>query len=372
MNTMAFEKLNALLELEPYGLDRMEKKARFDEAIQEVTLHHYHSCLPYKRLCNNRQFSPYESYAVEELPYLPTSIFKDASILSVPEEAIIRNIKSSATSTGRPSVVGLDKDTNKRQIKCFNKVVTDRIGRNRYKFVILDEPASIGRGNVVSARSSTIRSLLFCSKEAHTCLIGEGAKLRLDASKLDALLKEAEELKEEIIIFGFTYILYRHVVLPLLEAGKKYQLGRSKVIHIGGWKKLEAEKVTSEKLIEDCYAVFGTAPENVMDFYGFTEQSGLVYPTCEAGYRHTPVWVEIIVRDPLSLKSLPHGEHGLLQFVTPIQTSYPGHSVLTEDVGYTHSVDNCVCGRKGSNFKMVGRSADAEIRGCGDIMGDSF
>jgi hypothetical protein len=78
------------------------------------------------------------------------------------------------------------------------------------------------------------------------------------------------------------------------------------------------------------------------------------------------------VRDPLSLKPLPHGEHGLLQFITPIQTSYPGHSVLTEDVGYVHSVDNCVCGRKGTVFKMVGRTADAEIRGCGDIMGDSF
>lgn len=369
---MPFDKLDGLLELEPYAVSHDEKKTPFMDAIRQVTLHHYSSCLPYQKLCDSRQFSPDQFNQIEELPYLPTSIFKDALILSVPEESIIRNIKSSATSTGRPSVVGLDKDTNKRQIKCFNKAVTDRIGSKRYKFVILDEPSSIGGGNIVSARSSTIRSLLFCSKESHTCLVAEGAKLRLDGSKLDALLREAEKSNEEIIIFGFTFILYQHVIRPLIEAGKKYQLEGSKVIHIGGWKKLEAEKVTSEKLIADCCLVFGVAEKNVIDFYGFTEQSGLIYPSCEAGFRHTPVWTEVIVRDPLSLKPLPHCEQGLLQFITPIQTSYPGHSVLTEDVGFVNGLDDCSCGRKGTTFKMVGRAADAEIRGCGDIMGDSF
>jgi hypothetical protein len=157
-----------------------------------------------------------------------------------------------------------------------------------------------------------------------------------------------------------------------LNLKKKYRLQGSKVIHIGGWKKLEAEKVTGEKLIQDCCEVFGVNEESVIDFYGFTEQSGLIYPTCEAGFRHTPAWVEVIVRDPLSLNPLSNGEKGLLQFITPIQTSYPGHSVLTEDVGYVEDVDNCACGRYGTTFKMVGRAADAEIRGCGDIMGDSF
>jgi hypothetical protein len=349
---MAFDRLNGLLELEPYTVNHEEKKSYFMDAIRQVTLHHYSSCLPYQRLCDRRQFSPDQFNEIGELPYLPTDIFKDAPILSVAEESVVRKIKSSATSTGRPSVVGLDKNTNKRQIKCFNKIVTDRIGSRRYKFIILDEPSSIGRGSIVSARSSTIRSLLFCSKEAHTCIVEEHGKFRLDEDKLDLLLREAEELREEIIIFGFTFILYKYVVRPIIEAGKKYQLSSSKVIHIGGWKKLEAEKVTGEKLIEDCCRAFGVAQENVIDFYGFR--------------------AEVIVRDPLSLNPLPHREEGLLQFITPIQTSYPGHSVLTEDVGFVNGVDNCSCGRNGTTFKMVGRATDAEIRGCGDIMGDSF
>ena len=127
------------------------------------------------------------------------------------------------------------------------------------------------------------------------------------------------------------------------------------------------------KLIEDCGACFGVPPENVVDIYGFSEQGGLLYPTCEAGVRHTPAWSEVISRDPLSLKPLPFGQEGLMQFLTPIQTSYPGHSVITEDVGVVFGRDNCACGRKGTTFQVLGRSQTAtEERGCGDIMAEMF
>ena len=108
----------------------------------------------------------------------------------------------------------------------------------------------------------------------------------------------------------------------------------SKIIHIGGWKKLEDLKISPKRLVSQCREIFGVEGGDVVDFYGFTEQAGMIYPTCEAGQRHVPVWGEVIVRDQMSLKPLPPGKEGLLQFVSPIQTSYPGHSVLTEDVGF--------------------------------------
>jgi hypothetical protein len=221
---MAFDKLNTLIDSKPFSLNNKEKKVKFINAVREVTLHHYNNCLPYKKLCDKRQFSPDLFNEIEELPYLPTNIFKDSLLLSVPEDAIIRNIKSSATSTGRPSSVALDRDTNKRQIKCFNKVVTDRIGSQRFKFIILDESSAIGRSSIVTARASTIRSLLFCSKEAHTCVFEGDGKLCLDEAKLDRLLREAEESKEEIIIFGFTFILYKYAVRALIESKKKISI----------------------------------------------------------------------------------------------------------------------------------------------------
>ena len=85
-----------------------------------------------------------------------------------------------------------------------------------------------------------------------------------------------------------------------------------------------------------------------------------------------PAWAELLVRDPVSLEVVPEGQEGVLQFISPIQTSYPGHSVLTEDVGVLLGVDDCPCGRKGSYFKVIGRAKQAEVRGCGDIMAEKF
>ncbi len=369
---MEFKILNKLLGYRPYELKQDEKVPLFLEAVREAALYHYAHCLSYRIFCEKRDFKPEEMTEIDELPYLPVSIFKHSLLLSIPEEEVFREINSSATTSGKPSRIGLDRQTSRRQSKCFNKVVLERLGNKRRKFLVLDVPESIKRTNIVSARSSTIRSLLFCASEAHTCIEEVNGRLTLDEEKLDAILTQAQEDDEQIIIFGFTYILYNYVVRHLVEKETKYNLKGSKVIHIGGWKKLESEKVSPEKLIADCAQAFGVKEGDVIDFYGFTEQSGMIYPTCEEGVRHMPVWGEVLARDPLTLKQVPVGKEGMLQFITPIQMSYPGHSVLTEDIGIVLGTGDCPCGRNGSTFKVIGRAEQAEVRGCGDIMAEKF
>ena len=73
MNRISFDKLDGLLDLEPYAVGHEEKKSHFMDAIRQVTLHHYSSCLPYQRLCDRREFSPDRFNEIEELPYLPTN-----------------------------------------------------------------------------------------------------------------------------------------------------------------------------------------------------------------------------------------------------------------------------------------------------------
>jgi phenylacetate-coenzyme A ligase PaaK-like adenylate-forming protein len=353
-----------------YSLDK--KRQLFSEAVLEVALHHVNNCTPYRKICQKKGISFEQSLPLEEIPYLPTSIFKDNLILSIPEENVFREIQSSATTSGKPSRIGLDKENNIRWSRSLQRMLLNRIGNVRYKTMILDDESALGRSSVVSARASMTRSLLFSSSEIENCLVSEDGKLVLDQEKLDHYLTNLGD-GTNVMLFGFTFILYTHVIVPLLESGKKYNLPNLKVIHAGGWKKLEAEKVDSQKLINRCCQCFGTKPENIIDIYGFSEQGGLLYPTCEAGVRHTPAWSEVFCRDPLSLEVVPYGKEGLMQYMTPIQTSYPGHSILTEDVGVILGHDNCSCGRKGSIFKVVGRSlAATEERGCGEIMANQF
>lgn len=369
---MDFNKLRELLGATVYGPGKKGKDLIFLDAMREVSKHHYDNCKPYRTLCDKRGFDADVFSNIAEIPYLTTSLFKDALLLSIEKSLVFREIHSSATSSGRSSRIGIDRETSRRQTKCFNKVVVDRIGQERRKFIILDIPSSVERSSVAGARSSTIRSLLFCASEYVTFMNETKGILSLDTDKLHHELMEAEKNEEPVVIFGFTYVLYSLVVRRLLESSFRLKLPGSKIVHIGGWKKLEAEKISPEKLAADCHELFGVPKTGIIDFYGFTEQAGLIYPTCEEGSRHTPVWVEIIVRDPLTLEPLPIGKEGLMQFITPIQTSYPGHSVLTDDIGFIIGVDDCKCGRKGTVFKIIGRAAHSEVRGCGDIMAEKF
>lgn len=60
------------------------------------------------------------------------------------------------------------------------------------------------------------------------------------------------------------------------------------------------------------------------------------------------------------------GEKGFIEVVSAIPESYPGHCLLTEDMGEILGEDDCPCGRKGKYFRIEGRLKNAEIRGCSD------
>ena len=57
---------------------------------------------------------------------------------------------------------------------------------------------------------------------------------------------------------------------------------------------------------------------------------------------------------------------GLIQILSVIPYSYPGHSLLSEDIGEFVGIDDCNCGRYGKYFKVHGRIKSAEVRGCSD------
>ena len=67
-----------------------------------------------------------------------------------------------------------------------------------------------------------------------------------------------------------------------------------------------------------------------------------------------------------------NGEDGIIQLLSLLPISYPGQSILTEDLGTILGEDDCICERKGKYFKINGRLKNAEVRGCSDTYGESF
>ena len=50
------------------------------------------------------------------------------------------------------------------------------------------------------------------------------------------------------------------------------------------------------------------------------------------------------------------GEPGVIESLSLLPRSYPGHAVLTEDVGVLLGEDDCPCGRLGKYFTVTGLS----------------
>ena len=96
------------------------------------------------------------------------------------------------------------------------------------------------------------------------------------------------------------------------------------------------------------------------------EQTGSVFMECEKGYLHSSNFSDILIRDFDNFSINKHKQKGLIQVLSVLPYSYPGHSILTEDLGMIYGEDDCSCGRLGKYFKVFGRVPKAEIRGCSD------
>ena len=103
----------------------------------------------------------------------------------------------------------------------------------------------------------------------------------------------------------------------------------------------------------------------VHNYYGMVEQTGSIFLECEHGYFHSSIFSDIFIRDS-NLRLSPIKQKGLIQVLSLLPLSYPGHNILTEDIGKIEGVDDCKCGRKGKYFSIEGRVPGTEIRGCSD------
>lgn len=363
------DKTDALLSFQPYDYSP-EQQAAFLEALREELIYHYENNDMFRQFCDRKGFNPKEDIQdLESIPPVAVSVYKELGgmLNSVPKEDVSFALQSSATS-GRPSTIMVDKTTSKRQAKAMVKVVGDFIGKERKPFLIMDiDPKSSNR-HLLGARFAAVTGYLkFANKVGYFLNTDDMGVSYFDVEAMKSFLEDIDP-DQPVVLFGFTYILYQNVLKAIEDSDVDIKLPKgSKIIHIGGWKKLESEKISKELFNEKISKIFGVNTEDVIDIYGFTEQMGLNYPDCQCGFKHTSAYTRVIVRDPVTREVLPPGKQGMLEFISPVPHSYPGNVVLTDDIGYLEN-GACPCGRGGQRFKIVGRLKKAEVRGCGDIL----
>ena len=357
-----------LLSLPPCGLAPEAKTAALLAAVREQIAHHAEHCTLYARWLRHQDFDPTSPIgSLADVPFLPVGIFKRLYLSSVSESQVVRVLASSGTSSQVPSRIPLDQITRNRQMKSLAAILAHRLGAQRRPYLILDAAPeeSTHADRQLSARVAGMRGYLMAATEQEYALHRDGDRLRLDREKVLAHVRQWTAEGKPFCLLGYTYVLYEYVVRPLREQGIGIELPPSTfVIHFGGWKKLKQQAVTKPELTMQAAEVFGLPAGSIIDIYGFTEQLGVIYADDSQGVKRTPTYAEVLVRDPRTLRVLPDGAVGLLEFICPLPHSYPGVAVLLDDMGRILTRD----AGQGTGFEIVGRAEQAEARGCGDTL----
>lgn len=348
---------------EPYGCDKQQKRALLTSRLKYLTNYHMEHCVEYKNIMDTFDYQEEQVNSYEDLPFLPVRIFKERSIKSISDDAVIKTMTSSGTTGQSVSKIYLDKMTAANQQKALVKIVSDFTGSSRMPMIIIDCPSVVKDRKMFSARGAGILGFsIFGSKRMYAL----DDDMHLNLSELKAFLEKYKDRK--ILLFGFTFMIWKYFYQELVrlkqEMGEQINLSNAVLIHGGGWKKLASEAVSAEEFQNRMKEICGLS--DIHDYYGMVEQTGCIYMQCACGHLHASNFSDVIIRNPLDFSICPNGEKGLIQVVSVIPESYPGHSLLTEDEGMILGEDDCPCGRKGKYFKVFGRIKDAEIRGCSD------
>ncbi len=301
---------------------------------------------------------------IDSLPYLPVGAFKHQSLITHfnPEAKGIK-LRSSGTS-GLASSIFIDQETSRRQKLSVRLILEDFFGVDRVPALVFD---SDPRGSdSVGARQAAIMGYIRNSPDVKF-LLEEHEGLFTPSRSWFELVESPPE--EPVYVVGFTYVLWKFLSEQL--NGRKIQLPKgSKVIHIGGWKKLESQKISSTTFNNLVSDYLGIEVQEIHDVYGFTELMGVSFIECSYGKKHVPKWVQVASLNPLNLQKQDSLVKGLLAFRSPIAHSYLGLSIVTDDMGFVdEGLSKCGCGRPGQTIQITGRRNKAEIRGCGDILG---
>lgn len=305
---------------------------------------------------------------LEEVPFIPVNMFKEFELIICEKQQITRILNSSATTTGTPSKIFLDKDTITHQSQALISTLRNFLGSKRRPTLIIDSKEVNDKKEVLNARGAAIRGLSSFSSKITYVMDKESDNLKIDIDRLKEFENNYKDT--DILVYGFTYIIWSKLVSVLEENGITLSLPKMRLLHSGGWKKLTAQKVEKEEFIRRTAKVFGTDPQNIIDFYGMVEQVGVIFIDCECGYKHVPDFAEIIIRDINSLEEVKPGERGLIEVMSILGSSYPSQAILTEDIGELVGINDCACGRKGKYFKFKYRVEKAETRGCGDTFAE--
>lgn len=349
------------------GLYDVEKtNDAFLKAVQKNVEFHKKHCEEYAQILSIMDFSASDLKSIDDLhkiPPLPTLFLKSHPLLSVSPKRMILKSTTSGTS-GKFTSVGFDRTSSIRGLgMIIGTFLTHRLVSPRLtNYIVLGyQPAKHNKmGAVKTAYATTFAAPAF-HREYALKDTGTGYKLNIDGIKNALIRYEKQGLP--VRFMGFPpYFMF--LLKELRESGIKLKLHKkSMVLLAGGWKQFLSEQVDKEVLYAQAEEILNIKEDRIREFFGAVEHP-IAYFNCKNHHFHVPVYSRVIIRDHISLEPVDFGTPGLLNLITPMLTSMPYTSVMTDDVAVMYRGEQCGCGITSPYFEVLGRSGLADIKTC--------
>ncbi|MCP4764325.1 MAG: acyl-protein synthetase, partial [archaeon] len=239
MDTKA--RINEIISREQYKLTQAEKnKILFPILIEKIKRNMSFSS-ELNKFYNSFKMNPEKLKKIADIPPIPVSMFKEFDLKTCPDEKIKQILKSSGTTNQKRSKIFIDKETAFRQSKALISILKNFLGKNRRPILVIDTENVVKKGDTLTARGAAIRGVSQFGRKIVYVMDEKDGDLFLNKEKL---IQFSEEFSgKEILVSGFTYIIWSKFVSQLKSSGLTVNFPEMKLVHSGGWKKLKNQAV---------------------------------------------------------------------------------------------------------------------------------
>ncbi len=338
----------------------------FLRAVRENCEYQYRHNDKYRAILQARDFSPdmlrqYEDIA--RLPFLPTLLFKNHELYSMPKYRMIVKATSSGTG-GRFSRIGFEWGGLWNGAHMVLRVINRRrlFSPVPCNYVVFGYKPH--RSNHTAVTKTAYGATLFTPSLHRTyALQYKDGQYSADLDAVAGAIQKYAKSRFPLRFMGFPS--YTYFAMRLLdERGIHLQLPKnSKIMLGGGWKQFYREAVDKQEFYDMARKVFGVDDSDIVEFYGAVEHP-ILYCDCEKHHFHVPVYSRVIIRDPVTLEPLPNGKTGLVNLISPMVRATPILSVMTDDLGILHDGSECGCGIDSPFLEIIGRVGLRDIKTC--------
>jgi hypothetical protein len=329
--------------------------ASFEELALAAFAWQFECIEPYRRLCARRGTTPETVRDWRQVPPVPAAAFKTMTLAAAPAVEIFRSSGTTGEERGEP---------RSEHHQPFPDLYRQVIEASFPPFCLpfLAPGAKLPILSLIPTREQIPDSSLsfmadhilsrWGSPESVTAFGPRG----VEATKARSWAAARQREGRPVLILATAFALAQWLeALERLDLRFRLPPGTA-LFETGGFKG-RATELSRHDLLARVQIWLGVPPEFVVREYGMTELTSQCYTRALRGGDPdlfvAPHWVRVRVLDPETLAEAPAGSPGLLAVFDLANLGSAVH-LLTEDLGVA----------EGEGFRLFGRAAGAELRGC--------